>query len=61
VAQLIYILSEAGVLKYYIIVVAIVSNPIFLQFLAPYSRCVMGKYFQHNGMHTLIIYDDLTK
>ncbi len=60
-AQLVKILLEAGALEYRIIVAAIASYPVPQQFLAPYSSCVMGKYFQDNGMHALIIYDDLSK
>jgi F-type H+-transporting ATPase subunit alpha len=54
VAQLVKILSKVGVLEYNIIVIAIISYPALLQFLAPYSSCVMGEYFWDNGMHTLI-------
>jgi F0F1-type ATP synthase alpha subunit len=61
VAQLVKILSEVGALEYCIIVATIMLNPTPLQFLAPYSSCVMGKYFQNNGMYALIIYDDLSK
>ncbi len=60
-AQLVKILSKANVLEYIIIVVDISSYLVLLQFLAPYSSCVMGEYFQNNGMHTLIVYDDLSK
>ena len=61
VAQLVKILSEAGALSYSIIVAATASDPAPLQFLAPYSGCAMGEYFRDNGMHALIIYDDLSK
>jgi F-type H+-transporting ATPase subunit alpha len=54
-------LSEAGALDYSIIVAATASDPAPLQFLAPYSGCAMGEYFRDNGMHALIIYDDLSK
>jgi F-type H+-transporting ATPase subunit alpha len=60
-AQLVKILSKVGALKYRITVVAIASDPTPLQFLAPYSGCVMGEYSRNNGMHVLIIYDDLSK
>ncbi len=60
-AQLVQILSEVGALEYHIIVVAIASDLAPLQFLAPYSGCAMGEYFRNNGMHALIIYDDLSK
>ena len=32
-----------------------------MQFLAPFSGCAMGEYFRDNGMHAVIIYDDLSK
>ncbi|TYG73451.1 hypothetical protein ES288_D04G101700v1 [Gossypium darwinii] len=61
VEQLVQILSEANALEYSILVTATASDPIPLQFLAPYSGCAMGEYFRDNGMHALIIYDDLSK
>lgn len=61
VAQIVRILAEAGALEYSIIVAATASDPAPLQFLAPYSGCAMGEYFRDNGMHALIIYDDLSK
>nr|YP_010881058.1 ATP synthase F1 subunit alpha [Apopellia endiviifolia]WIA66191.1 ATP synthase F1 subunit alpha [Apopellia endiviifolia]WIA66232.1 ATP synthase F1 subunit alpha [Apopellia endiviifolia] len=61
VAQLVKILSEAGASEYSIIVAATASDPAPPQFLAPYSGCAMGEYFRDNGMHALIIYDDLSK
>jgi len=32
-----------------------------LQFLAPYAGCAMGEFFRDNGMHAVIVYDDLSK
>jgi proton translocating ATP synthase F1 alpha subunit len=61
VAQIVKILSDAGALEYTIVVAATASDPAPLQFLAPYSGCAMGEYFRDNGMHALIIYDDLSK
>ncbi|XP_074575031.1 ATP synthase subunit alpha, mitochondrial [Curcuma longa] len=61
VAQLVQILSEANALEYSILVAATASDPAPLLFLAPYSGCAMGEYFRDNGMHALIIYDDLSK
>nr|ULQ69107.1 ATP synthase subunit 1 [Cyperus difformis] len=61
VAQLVQILSEANALEYSILVAATASDPAPLQFLAPYSGCAMGEFFRDNGMHALIIYDDLSK
>jgi F-type H+-transporting ATPase subunit alpha len=61
VAQLVKILEERGAMEYSIIVAATASDPASLQFLAPYTGCAMGEYFRDNGMHALIIYDDLSK
>ena len=61
VAQLVKILEKQGALGYSIIVAATASDPAPLQFLAPYSGCAMGEYFRDNGLHSLIIYDDLSK
>ncbi len=61
VAQIIKTLEDAGALEYSIIVAATASDPAPLQFLAPYAGCAMGEYFRDNGMHALIIYDDLSK
>jgi len=61
VAQLVKVLSENNALEYSIIVAATASDPAPLQFLAPYSGCAMGEYFRDNGMHALMIYDDLSK
>jgi proton translocating ATP synthase F1 alpha subunit len=61
VAQLVKILSDNDALSYSIIVAATASDPAPLQFLAPYSGCAMGEYFRDNGMHALIVYDDLSK
>ena len=61
VAQIVKSLEDAGALEYTIIVSATASDPAPLQFLAPYTGCTMGEYFRDNGMHALIIYDDLSK
>jgi F-type H+-transporting ATPase subunit alpha len=61
VAQLVKTLEDQGALEYSIIVAATASDPAPLQFLAPYSGCAMGEYFRDNGMHALIVYDDLSK
>ena len=54
-------LEEAGAMEYTTIVAATASDSAPLQFLAPYTGCAMGEYFRDNGMHGLIIYDDLSK
>ncbi len=61
VAQIVKQLEENGALEYSIIVAATASEPAPLQFLAPYAGCTMGEYFRDNGMHALMIYDDLSK
>ncbi|MBU6373913.1 MAG: F0F1 ATP synthase subunit alpha [Alphaproteobacteria bacterium] len=61
VAQLAKTLEERGALAYSIIVAATASEPAPLQFIAPFAGCAMGEYFRDNGMHALIIYDDLSK
>ncbi|MGE0829806.1 MAG: F0F1 ATP synthase subunit alpha [Hyphomonadaceae bacterium] len=61
VAQIAKTLEDKGALKYSIIVAATASEPAPLQFIAPFAGCAMGEYFRDNGMHALIIYDDLSK
>jgi len=61
VAQILKTLEDAGAMEYTTIVSATASDPAPLQFLAPYTGCTMGEYFRDNGMHALIIYDDLSK
>jgi len=61
VAQIVKTLEERGALDYTIVVAATASEPAPLQFLAPFSGCAMGEWFRDNGMHALIIYDDLSK
>jgi len=61
VAQIVKRLTGADAMKYSIVVSATASDAAPLQYLAPYSGCAMGEYFRDNGMHALIIYDDLSK
>jgi F-type H+-transporting ATPase subunit alpha len=61
VAQIVKTLEEAGALEYTIVVAATASEPAPLQFLAPFAGTAMGEYFRDNGMHGLIVYDDLSK
>merc|ERR1712012_1478064 len=61
VAQLVKRLTDADAMKYSVVVSATASDAAPLQYLAPYSGCAMGEYFRDNGMHALIIYDDLSK
>jgi F-type H+-transporting ATPase subunit alpha len=61
VARLVKVLQDHGAMDYSIVVSATASEPAPLQFLAPYAGCAMGEYFRDNGMHALIVYDDLSK
>ena len=61
VAQFVKVLEEQGALEYSIIIAATASDPAPMQYLAPFAGCTMGEYFRDNGMHAVIIYDDLSK
>ena len=61
VAQVVKTLEERGAMDYTIVVSATASEPAPLQYLAPFTGCAMGEWFRDNGMHALIIYDDLSK
>lgn len=61
VAQIVKALEERGAMEYSIVVAATASEPAPLQFLAPYTGTAMGEFFRDNGMHALIVHDDLSK
>ncbi len=61
VAQIVNTLEENGAMEYSIVVAATASEPAPLQFLAPFAGCAMAEYFRDNGMHAVIVYDDLSK
>ena len=61
VARLVKTLQDNGALDYTIVVAATASDPAPMQYLAPYAACAMGEYFRDNGMHAVIVYDDLSK
>jgi F-type H+-transporting ATPase subunit alpha len=61
VAQIVRQLEENGAMEYSIVIAATASEPAPLQYLAPYTGCTMGEFFRDNGMHALIVYDDLSK
>ncbi|SFP25310.1 F0F1 ATP synthase subunit alpha [Qipengyuania nanhaisediminis] len=61
VAQIVKQLEENGAMEYSIVVAATASEPAPLQYLAPYTGCAMGEFFRDNGMHAVIVYDDLSK
>ena len=61
VAQIVRQLEENGAMEYTIVVAATASEPAPLQYLAPYTGATMGEFFRDNGMHAVIVYDDLSK
>jgi F-type H+/Na+-transporting ATPase subunit alpha len=61
VAQIVRALEEQGAMEYSIVVAATASEPAPLQYLAPYTGVTMGEYFRDNGMHAVIVFDDLSK
>ncbi|MDR1233727.1 MAG: F0F1 ATP synthase subunit alpha [Holosporales bacterium] len=61
VARIMKTLKDNGAMDYTIIVSATASDPASMQYISPYTACSMGEYFRNNGMHALIVYDDLTK
>jgi len=61
VARVAKVLEDYGAMEYSIIVAATASDPAPLQYLAPYAGCAMGEWFRDNGMHAVIVYDDLSK
>ncbi|MDR0556034.1 MAG: F0F1 ATP synthase subunit alpha [Holosporaceae bacterium] len=61
VAQVVKTLTDAGAMEYTIVVAATASEAAPVQYLAPYTGCTIGEYFRDNGMHALIVYDDLSK
>jgi F-type H+-transporting ATPase subunit alpha len=61
VAQIVKTLEQFGAMEYTCVVAATASDPAPLQFLAPFAGCTIGEYFRDNGMHAVIIYDDLSK
>jgi F-type H+-transporting ATPase subunit alpha len=61
VAQIVKTLEDSGAMEYTCVVAATASDPAPLQYLAPFAGCTLGEWFRDNGMHALIIYDDLSK
>ena len=61
VAQVVDKLRQQGALDHTIVVAASASEQAPMQFLAAYAGVTMGEWFRDNGMHALIVYDDLTK
>ncbi|WP_341749691.1 F0F1 ATP synthase subunit alpha [Candidatus Tisiphia endosymbiont of Sialis lutaria] len=61
IAQVVKKLEDSGAMEYTVVVAATASDPVALQYVAPYTGCSIGEYFRDNGMHALVIYDDLSK
>jgi len=61
VAQIVKTLEENGAMDYTIVVSSTASEPAPMQYLAPFAGCAMAEWFRDQGMHALIVYDDLSK
>jgi len=61
VAQFVKVLEEQGALEYSVVVAATASDPAPMQYIAPFTGCTIGEFFRDNGMHAVIVYDDLSK
>jgi F-type H+-transporting ATPase subunit alpha len=61
IASIIDLLRKQGAMTYTIVVNASATDPVSLQYLAPYSACALGEYFMDKGKDVLVVYDDLTK
>jgi F-type H+-transporting ATPase subunit alpha len=61
VARVIKTLEDNGAMEYTVVISANASEPASLQYLAPYAGAAIGEYFRDNGMHAVVIYDDLSK
>jgi len=61
IARVVKTLEDYGAMEYTTVVVASASDPAPMQYIAPYAGCTMGEYFRDNGMHALVVYDDLSK
>lgn len=61
VAQVVDKLRAAGAMDYTTVVAATASESAPLQFISAYAGCSIGEYFRDNGMHALVLYDDLSK
>ena len=61
VARVVNTLRENGAMEYTCVVVASASDSNAMQYLAPFCGAAIGEYFRNNGMHGLVVYDDLSK
>lgn len=61
IAQVIASLTKHKAMDHTIVVAAPASDPVALQYIAPYAGCALGEYFMEQGKDALVIYDDLSK
>ena len=61
VARVVAELESSGAMEYTTVITASAMETAPLLFLAPYTGATLGEYFQDNGMHALVVYDDLSK
>jgi F-type H+/Na+-transporting ATPase subunit alpha len=61
VARVVKTLEENGALEYTTIVLASAADSNAEQYLAPFTGASIGEYYRNNGMHALVVYDDLSK
>ncbi len=61
VAATIELLKKHGAMDYTVIVSASASDPVTMQYIAPYSATAIAEYFMDQGKDVLVIYDDLSK
>jgi len=61
IAQVVELLRKNKAIDYTIVVSASASDPVSLQYLAPYAACAIAEYFMDQGKDALVIYDDLSK
>jgi F-type H+-transporting ATPase subunit alpha len=48
-------------MDYSVIIAATADRPATLQYLAPYTGASIAEHFMYGGLHTLVVYDDLSK
>ncbi len=61
VSKLVTVLLKKKAFNFGVVVSATSSDPAALQYVAPYSGCAIGEWFRDYGLHSLLIYDDLSK
>jgi F-type H+-transporting ATPase subunit alpha len=54
-------LDEADAMQYTTIVASPASDPAGFKYVAPYTGSAIGQHWMYQGMHVLIVFDDLTK